>query len=188
MTIDFSLLPISQKQAKTLGEKYFFTGVSCSRGHVDKRGTGDYQCVSCKNLYQKNKYYANIDLARARVRKKNAKKYKIDPKPQKLSAKEARDKHVGTDEYRIKNLARHHRNVARKLNRLPAWLTQTDFWMMEEAFHLAHLRTNALNTPFEVDHILPLRGKYVSGLHVPANLQVIPRAENKRKANNFIPE
>jgi hypothetical protein len=39
--------------------------------------------------------------------------------------------------------------------------------------------------PHEVDHVIPLRGKLVSGLHVVANLQVVPRAENRRKSKRF---
>ena len=40
---------------------------------------------------------------------------------------------------------------------------------------------------FEVDHIIPLNGKTVSGLHILSNLQVISRFDNRSKGNKFIP-
>jgi len=40
---------------------------------------------------------------------------------------------------------------------------------------------------YEVDHIIPLFGKNISGLHIPKNLQYLTPKENKEKGNKFIP-
>lgn len=41
---------------------------------------------------------------------------------------------------------------------------------------------------YEVDHIIPIHGSIVCGLHVPWNLQYLPKSDNRRKRNNFVSE
>ena len=40
---------------------------------------------------------------------------------------------------------------------------------------------------YVIDHIIPLKNKYVSGLHVACNLRIIEHKENAKKGNKFIP-
>jgi hypothetical protein len=72
-----------------------------------------------------------------------------------------------------------------KMNRTPPWLTEDDFWLIEQAYDLAAKRTQMFGFSWHVDHIIPLQGKIVSGLHVPLNLQVIPASINTSKQNKF---
>ena len=72
---------------------------------------------------------------------------------------------------------------AAKLLRTPQWLTKDDFWMMEQAYELAKIRSKMLGFAWHVDHEIPLQGDNASGLHVPLNLRVIPWLENLSKGN-----
>ena len=71
------------------------------------------------------------------------------------------------------------------LQRTPNWLTDDDLWIIEEAYDLAALRTQTFGFAWHVDHVIPLQGRKVSGLHVPENLQVIPGSDNVKKHNSY---
>lgn len=94
--------------------------------------------------------------------------------------------------WRQKNKARvaHHAALRRAmlLQRTPTWLARADFAEMAKAYNLAKQLTAETGVLHHVDRVLPLRGRYVSGLHVPANLAVIPAPENLKKSNLWSPE
>jgi hypothetical protein len=69
-----------------------------------------------------------------------------------------------------------------KLKRTPAW---ADMDAIREFYAAARRMTEATGVVYHVDHIIPLQGRLVSGLHVPNNLQIIPGTENSRKRNRF---
>lgn len=64
----------------------------------------------------------------------------------------------------------------------PTW---ADRELIKELYALAKKLTEQTGIPHEVDHVVPLQGKNVSGLHVENNLQVISAEENRRKSNKF---
>ena len=69
--------------------------------------------------------------------------------------------------------------------RLPKWVKMDDF--LEIYRKVEELCAKHGEDSHVVDHIIPLRGIKVSGLHVPENLQILTRAENREKANKFEP-
>lgn len=75
--------------------------------------------------------------------------------------------------------------IASKRQAVPVWLTQDQKAEIKEIYQLAQDLAWLGNEPLHVDHIVPLRGKEVCGLHVPWNLQIISRSANVRKGNRL---
>ena len=73
---------------------------------------------------------------------------------------------------------------AKKIQRVPSWADGDE---IEKIYARARALTRETGTPHHVDHIIPLQGKNVSGLHVESNLQIIPASQNQRKYNNYEP-
>lgn len=69
------------------------------------------------------------------------------------------------------------------LRRMPPWVNINEIRRIYEECKKISLETGVLH---HVDHIIPLCGKIVSGLHVPWNLQIIPACENLKKNNRFV--
>lgn len=67
----------------------------------------------------------------------------------------------------------------------PRWLTYEQRMQMRALYKQAAGTRKSKATPLSVDHIIPLRGQGVCGLHVPWNLRVIPLRENQRKNNKY---
>jgi hypothetical protein len=120
---------------------------------------------------------------------------KADPEAKKAKAKatyeRTREKHLAQKKlYRQQNKGRLAAiNAARKEHirlRTPGWVDGEERWLMRQVYELAALRTKMFGFFWHVDHIIPLQGKKVSGLHVPINLRVIPAIENIRKKNKFM--
>lgn len=67
----------------------------------------------------------------------------------------------------------------------PAWLTAIDKAMIQEMYDVSEARYIQTGIKHHVDHIVPINGKGVAGMHVPWNLQVITAHENLSKGWRF---
>jgi len=202
--------------ARLKGERTYVPEAPCARGHsVRTVGTGT--CIACKNQTEGARVSANRTEYNARKQRERVPNLpKIAAKAKIIRANEttatrairletakvkqrewraANPKHVGTtaakQKYKINNPEKVRANCIyrriSKIHRTPAWLTADDHWMIEQAYDIAAVRTKMFGFVWHVDHVIPLQGRLVSGLHVPLNLQVIPGVENIRKANRFTP-
>ncbi len=70
-------------------------------------------------------------------------------------------------------------------NALPEW---ADLDEIRDFYEKAKRLTSETGVKYQVDHIIPLQGDNVCGLHVPWNLQVITKSENVRKSNRLLEE
>ena len=155
---------------------------------MTERMTDSGQCIECRReldrFHYKKRYENKIKprICNPEHRKKAAEKqalYRTAWTEEKIVAHREAAK-LRSREWRKKNRA--HRNalkgkyLADKLKRTPLW---ADHSKIIEIYK---------NCPkgYHVDHIIPLRAKNVSGLHVQYNLQYLPAIENMRKNNRYV--
>jgi hypothetical protein len=138
-------------------------------------------CNTCHKQYVKEKYHLYKTQPGYIEREKRRLTAYRQAHPEKIieGAKKFDVTHPG-----YKN-AQSKKHYLGKKNRTPSWLTKDDFWLIEQAYELAVLRSKMFGFAWHVDHVVPLRGRLVSGLHVPHNLQVIPAKVNRSKSNRF---
>ena len=74
---------------------------------------------------------------------------------------------------------------ASKLQRTPSWLTKEDLAEIEDIYRMAKRRSEVEGIEYHVDHIIPLQGRNISGLHVPSNLQILRARDNLSKGNRY---
>ena len=121
----------------------------------------NYHCRVCRAEIQRQ--YRKTEAGKQAIRRDNEKG---------LARKR---KYATSDRGRKLHKAVEAKRRAIKLNATPSW---ADLEAIKEFYR---------NCPegYHVDHIIPLKGKTVTGLHVLANLQYLPAEENIRKGNRY---
>jgi 5-methylcytosine-specific restriction endonuclease McrA len=76
----------------------------------------------------------------------------------------------------------------KKKKATPRWLTTEHLEEMKNLYLLSEMQAADTGLAHHVDHIVPIMGKTVCGLHVPWNLQVITQEANLKKGNRLPPE
>lgn len=106
-------------------------------------------------------------------------------------------KYQGDGAQRAKDVARTTRNKIARYRRNPAYKrafnlwgttkrrTKIPLWVRITDFVSICQKALDKGPDYELDHIIPLKGKLVSGLHVPANVRVVLRKTNQAKGNTF---
>ena len=149
-----------------------------------------YYCRACHSASNKKWRDANIEQARAtsaEYRKSNRAKCHAASKawekanPEKVKA--WRERYNKENAAYLQDKCVRYR--AGKENRTPAWLTESDLLQIKCKYQVAAMYNREGLERWDVDNIIPLFGKLVSGLHVPSNLRVIKSVDNKRKSNKF---
>lgn len=191
-------MPTSRADALRLGVKAYWTGRPCVRGHLARRYASSGTCAGCVS----DAYQAWATKNPEKLKEKDRRRYDEDPEKQRArvrdwyarNAEARREKSRQNPEigaararaWRKKNPARARANFAAYraavLMATPKW---ADVGLIEKVYQEAVERTNETGVRYEVDHIVPLRGRTVCGLHVHYNLQILTRSENASKGNRL---
>jgi hypothetical protein len=161
------------------------------------------------NSRRRERYSANIKEERAYARTKKKARYHQDPqKFRNLSRRErqlpgAKERASATSKLwadqnrdRVKATARrwylrHLEHARLKLviaqaTRRRRYVAWANVEAIAALYAEAAVMREATGRRYDVDHVIPLKGRLVSGLHVESNLRIIERSENARKSNKWI--
>jgi hypothetical protein len=194
--MDTSNLPKSRHEAKALGAKYYFTGNPCVHGHIAPRKTKG-SCVECLKLewskgnQTRAEYFREYNQSEAGKQAKKEyyarNREKVIERSQSRPSEKVR---VYKEDYKQRNPDLYKTLVSLRRRRFrlatPKWLTAEQKLEIRLMYRLAIELSRRTGVRHVVDHIVPLHGETVCGLHVPWNLRVITQDVNLRKSNKLV--
>ena len=191
---------LSRKEAKQSGEYLYYTGKPCKHGHVAERYTNNAMCTVCSKKYarayeepkekKQARYLRNRD-AILENKKRYYEENKEDIRAKQLEYFKANKEHLYAmnKQWRENNPDKVKeasvRNRYRRYRAIPSWLTDEQQQQINNIYKECKEMTMQTGIEHHVDHIIPIHGKTVSGLHVPENLQILTASENCSKKNSF---
>lgn len=84
-----------------------------------------------------------------------------------------------------KRAAHEAKRRSQKLKATPHWLTEYQHKQIELKYWISQFLADYTGIQHHVDHIHPLQGENICGLHVPENLQILTAKENMSKSNSY---
>lgn len=173
---------IGRKEALNAGLPHYFTGKPCKSGHVAPRYARNGTCHECRRIAALSRHYANPEYSAEKSKRFHQRN------PDYADRNRERINAVSRD-YIKRNRAKYNMYSAERRARLrqaiPPWFSDADRAEIAKQYKAARVLTEKTGIPHEVDHIAPLAGKNICGLHVAKNLRIVPAAVNKRKSNTF---
>lgn len=189
-------LPKTRAEAKAQGAKYYFTGEPCKHGHIAPRKAKG-ACVECLKLeWEKGnqtraEYFREYNKSEAGQQAKQ--RYYTRNKAlviEKAQARPDEDKRRYKKNHKIANPDMYREMVSLRRRRFrqatPKWLTAEQKMEIRLRYRLAIELSRRTGIRHAVDHIVPLQGETVCGLHVPWNLEVLTQEENLKKYNRLV--
>ena len=194
--MDTTNLPKTRAEAKATGAKYYFTGEPCKHGHIAPRKTKG-ACVECLKVEWQQAAETRAEYFKEYNRKDEVRDKKHD------WYLENREQVIQTAATRPAAVLREYRNAWKEANKVqvradtkarrrkhrdatPLWLTRKQKSEIRQLYQIAITMTQTTGEQYVVDHIVPLRGEAVCGLHVPWNLRVITQEQNLKKSNKLV--
>ena len=189
-------MPTTRAEAKKSGSKYYFTGQPCKHGHIAPRKTKG-ACVEClkveweKGNTTRAEYFRQYNRSDAgQEAKREYYERNKETVKARAQARPVEEKTRHKQEYKAANpeLYKELTNARRRRFRqaTPKWLTAEQKLEIRLKYRLAIELSRRLGVPYAVDHIVPLQGEEVCGLHVPWNMEVITQEQNLKKSNKLV--